>query len=132
MKTFIKAGAALAVAAGIALLGGCSPAGGGSAAEGPGCEGVWDLSGMEQNGETASAEDLASLKEMGMEITIDLAADGSFAFNLMGEKLEGTWVAKGTDTCELTVENETVPATVSGDDLSMEQDGAKMTFTRGK
>jgi hypothetical protein len=93
--------------------------------------GDWKLTGMEENGEATSAEDLKLMEDMGLTITLSVKEDKSFLLNVMGEEMSGTWEAKSASEATFTVEGQSVPATLANGVLTLEQDGTKMMFEKG-
>jgi hypothetical protein len=93
--------------------------------------GDWKLTGMEENGEATSAEDLKLMEDMGLTITLSVKDDKSFSLNVMGEEMSGTWEAKSASEATFTVEGQSVPATLANGVLTLEQDGTKMMFEKG-
>ena len=75
--------------------------------------GDWKLTGMEENGEATSAEDLKLMEDMGLAITLSVKEDKSFSLNVMGEEMSGTWEAKSASEATFTVEGQSVPATLA-------------------
>ena len=108
------------------VLAGCG--GGGDAAKN--YVGDWKLTGMEENGEATSAEDLKLMEDMGLAITLSAKEDKSFSLNVMGEEMSGTWEAKSASEATFTVEGQSVPAKLDNGVLTLEQDGTKMMFEK--
>ena len=108
------------------VLAGCG--GGGDAAKN--YVGDWKLTGMEENGEATSAEDLKLMEDMGLAITLSVKEDKSFSLNVMGEEMSGTWEAKSASEATFTVEGQSVPAKLDNGVLTLEQDGTKMMFEK--
>lgn len=114
---------------------GCGGGAGGNADSAAAAEafaGTWDLVGMEENGDVTSAEDLQTLRDLGMDVYLQLDEDGTASLVLFGESMDGTWEAATTTSATITMENQGVNATIDGGTLTMEQDGAKMTFEKGE
>ena len=93
--------------------------------------GDWKLTGMEENGEATSAEDLKLMEDMCLTITLSVKEDKSFLLNVMGEEMSGTWEAKSASEATFTIEGQSVPATLANGVLTLEQDGTKMMFEKG-
>lgn len=85
--------------------------------------GHYALSSMEKDG-TVIDSDVIALT--GVEASLDINEDGTFSMSLNGDSVSGDW--EGTT---LTVDGIAVEATVSGDDVILEDNGTKMTFTLG-
>ena len=56
--------------------------------------GDWKLTGMEENGEATSADDIKLMEDMGLSVTMSVKEDKTFSMNVMGEEMSGTWDAK--------------------------------------
>ena len=93
--------------------------------------GDWKLSGMEENGEVTSADDLKLMEDLGMTITLSVKEDKTFSLNVMGDETSGTWEAKSASEATFTVDGQSVPATLADGVLTLESDGTKMQFEKG-
>lgn len=115
------------------LLALASCSGGGSSADNSkNFIGDWKLVGMEENGEVSSEEDIAMLEAFGLSVGLTVNEDGTFSLDFFGEAMNGSWSAKGATEAEFTIEGQAVKATLADEKLSMEQDGVKLTFGKGK
>ncbi|MBR3690654.1 MAG: hypothetical protein IKL97_06105 [Eggerthellaceae bacterium] len=92
--------------------------------------GDWKLSGMEDASGVTSEEDIAMLEAFGMTIKLSLADDKSAKLDLAGEVMTGTWEAKSATECAVTLDGETVTATLSDDKLVMKDGESSMTFKK--
>ncbi len=123
----VKVIAAAAVALGMTFAAGCSNGTGDSAST---CEGSWGLTGMEQDGQQTSQEDLDQMKEMGMTVSLQMNGGGDAEFVMFDQTMNGTW--ETTDKgCKVTIQDVPIEGELNGDTLSLEQEGTKMIFTRG-
>lgn len=124
MRKFILA---LVVASVLALCSfavvGCG-GGGGNGGDQADYVGVWDVDSMTG----VSEDDMAMVKAMG-GVQAVLAEDGTFALSMMGMVMPGTWEFKD-GAAEVTIEGQSVPATIDGGKLKFEQDGTEMLFTK--
>lgn len=93
--------------------------------------GDWKLTGMEENGEATSADDIKLMEDMGLSVTMSVKEDKTFSMNVMGEEMSGTWEAKSASEATFTVEGQSVPVTLANGVLTLEQDGTKMMFEKG-
>lgn len=93
--------------------------------------GDWKLVGMEENGETTSPEDIQLMEGLGMTVTLSVKEDKTFVLNVFGDETSGSWEAKNPSEASLTVDGQTVSATLANGVLTMEQDGAKLSFEKG-
>lgn len=124
MRKFILA---MVVASVLALCSfavvGCG-GGGGNGGDQADYVGVWDVDSMTG----VSEDDMAMVKAMG-GVQAVLAEDGTFALSMMGMIMPGTWeFADGA--AQVTIEGQSVPATIDGGKLKFEQDGTEMLFTK--
>lgn len=88
--------------------------------------GTWELSEL-----TGSSEDdLASMKAFGLTVEATFAEDGTFKLGMFGETMDGTWDAKSADKVSLTIEGDSVDATIKDGVLSIEVDGEGMKFKK--
>ena len=89
------------------------------------------LSSLEMEGMSMSSDLLASF---GFNGVLEFGNDGKFTLTLTGmdedDSGSGTFTVKDANTVEMTVEGETVTATVRDGSLVLEEDGAKMTFVK--
>lgn len=116
--------ALLLVAAMVFGLAACSSGGGGGASEKPSPVGKYTMTGMEENGEATSQEDLDLLTSLGLTVTLEIKEDGTGILDLFGEQVEFEW-----DADNLTVDGSKQPYTFDGKTLIMETNETKMTFT---
>ena len=90
--------------------------------------GNWELA--EMTGADVPEGGVAALKEMGMTITLEMGADGTFTMDLMGDKQSGTWEAKDGGTIAMTADGVTVDAKLEGGKLSLTQEGMGLVFSK--
>ena len=110
-------------------LAGCG-GGGGGATDTSAFLGEWSISSMTADGEdVVSAEDLETMKSMGMDVTFTVNEDGTCALNMFGEAMEGEW-APGSGGIDVTIQGQTIPATLDNGNLTMEQQGQKLVFAK--
>ena len=116
--------ALLLIAVLVFALTACSGGGGGAASK-PSPVGTYTLSGMEEDGEATSQEDLDLLASLGLTVTLDIKEDGTGSINLFGEEMEFTW-----DEDNIIVDGEKQAYTFDGTTFTMENEGTKMSFTK--
>ncbi|MBE5780714.1 MAG: hypothetical protein E7328_02690 [Clostridiales bacterium] len=119
MKKQLKTVLALALCA-MMLLALCACGGGSSVANTK-----WALKSAEMDGMTIDASMLAMI---GAEFTLTFTSN-TWEINMMGDIIEGTYTEDGGKIA-MTSDGETVPASVNGNTLTMEQDGQKMIFEK--
>ena len=114
------------------VLAGCASGGaGGDADAAKSFIGDWKLVGMEENGESTSSEDIALMEQMGVTVTLSFKEDKSCALSVFGEETSGTWEAKSPSEAAITIEGQTVVATLANEVLTLEDNGTKMMFGKG-
>lgn len=89
---------------------------------GKGPSGKYNLVSMESDGMTIDGD---TLKSLGMEVTIEFNSDGTGTIDFMGESEDFTW-----KDGKMISDGEELPFDLSGDTLTIEQDGAKMVFKK--
>lgn len=88
--------------------------------------GTWELSEI-----TGSSEDdMDMMKALGLTVEAAFAEDGTFKLGAFGEAMDGTWDAKSADKVSLTIEGDSVDATIKDGVLSIEVDGEGMKFKK--
>lgn len=88
--------------------------------------GTWELSEFTD----ASEDDLAMMKAFDLTVEATFAEDGTFKLGMFGETMDGTWDAKSADKVSLTIEGDSVDATIKDGVLSIEVDGEGMKFKK--
>lgn len=121
-----KLSTALALAFALVLSFALVGCGGGSKDYSENFVGTWKLTSMSDTSE----EDLALLESFGMAMLLDLNEDKTFALDMMGESMEGTWEAKSASECSITIDGESATATLSGEELVLSSGDEEMTFKK--
>ncbi len=116
--------ALLMIAIMVFALTACSGGGGGGSSK-PSPVGKYTLSGMSENGEATSEEDLKLLESLGLTVTMEIKEDGTGVLDLFGETMDFTW-----DDDNLIVDGEKQAYTFDGTTFTMESDETSMTFTK--
>ena len=93
--------------------------------------GTWNLSEMEENGQVTSSEDIEMLKQLGLEVYLQLDNDGTGKLAVFGEEMSGKWEAKSATEATMTVDNQTIAMKIADSKLTMEQSGSKLVFVKG-
>lgn len=107
---------------------------GSSAEEAQGREafsGTWELSRADSGERTIESQNLEQMRQMGLEVFIELDADGTATLNLFESETTGTWTPK--NATEATIElaaGERVPMTITDGVLSLEENGQTLEFTK--
>ena len=92
--------------------------------------GSWKLTGMTEKGEAVSANDLKTMEDYGMKISLTISEDGNFELTYFGEAQKGTWEAKSATEASFIVENETIPAKLEDGKLTLSENDVAMTFEK--
>ena len=87
--------------------------------------GYWKLTSMIDEDGVEKTEDVATLDELGLIVTLEIAEDGAAVLDMFGEATEMTY-ADG----KMTLGDETINVTVDGDKLTMEENGQSLIFTK--
>lgn len=93
--------------------------------------GTWQIYSM-TDGETERApEDIDKLRDMGMNVYLELNEDGTAVLNLFGSEDEGSWEPKTATTASVTLSSgAAVEMTISDDKLSMKENDNVLTFSK--
>lgn len=92
--------------------------------------GSWKLTGMTENGEAISEDDMALMEAFGMTVSLTVSEDGSFDLTYFGESQKGKWEAKSATEASFTVEGDTVPATLKDGKLTLSESETELTFEK--
>lgn len=92
--------------------------------------GNWKVTAVDDSSGSLAQEDLELMEAFGLSIVLTLNEDGTCTMNMMGEQMSGTWSAKSATECDVTIDGSAVTAMLNGTELSMEQDGSKLVFTK--
>lgn len=92
--------------------------------------GTWKLSGLVEDGEAVSQDDLEMMEAMGMTVTMTVSEDGNFNIDIFGESEEGTWEAKSTTEATFTIQGDAAPATLKDGTLTLEESGTQLSFVK--
>lgn len=116
----------------LALVG-CGGGGGGEAKD-PSANfvGTWTLTGMEENGEAMSQDDLDLMASMGLSCDLVLNEDKSGQLVIFGEGMDLVWQAKDASTVALTAEGETIECKLADGVITLEESGTKLFFAKGE
>ena len=130
-KTGILFSLCCAVALCLALVG-CGGAESGNDTAKAAFTGTWDLTGITQDGEVTSSEDIAMLSSLGLEVYLTLNEDGTSQLVLFGEPMEGTWTAESETAGTVVLQGENTAMTIEGDTLTMTENDSSLTFKKGE
>lgn len=112
-------------------LAACGDKGGSSSAAG-----VYNFQTLEMGGMSMDMDQMIEsgmLAEDDVKITLDLKSDGNFTLDMSAldesQSMDGTWKENGGNI-ELTVEGETITATLADGVITMAAEGLTMTFKK--
>lgn len=124
---------AIAIAAVFALCLGLVGCGGGDGADyTKNFTGDWKLSGMTENGEAMSEDDIALMEAFGMAVTLTLNEDGTGSLVMFDEAMDVSWEPKSATELDVTIEGDTTTGKLADDTITLEAGGDSMSFARVK
>ena len=124
---------AIAIAAVFALCLGLVGCGGGDGADyTKNFTGDWKLSGMTENGEAMSGDDIAFMESFGMTVTLTLNEDGTGSVPVMFGRGYGRFLGEPKSATELdvTIDGDTTTGKLADDTITLEAGGDAMSFVR--
>lgn len=92
--------------------------------------GTWELVSMETESTTYDEDDVASMAEAGMLVTLDLDEGGDLIYNELGTQHEGTWSVESEDALELDIAGSTIDVPYANDQLTLDVPAGIMTFEK--
>lgn len=75
-------------------------------------------------------DDWEFCESLGMSIVLTLEDDGTATISIFGESMDGTWEAKSTTECSITLDGDEGTATLKDDVLTLGVDEDTVTFTK--
>ena len=84
---------------------------------------------MLSDGKETSAKDIETMRELGLDVTLELEADGTASFVLFGEPLDGTWSESGGQL-NLKLLGEAIPVTYENDLIIIQNDSDLLRFRK--
>ena len=122
---------AIAIAAVFALCLGLVGCGGGDGADyTKNFTGDWKLSGMTENGEAMSGDDIAFMESFGMTVTLTLNEDGTGSLVMFDEAMDVSWEPKSATELDVTIDGDTTTGKLADDTITLEAGGDSMSFVR--
>ena len=91
--------------------------------------GDWQITGMVENGQETTSEDLELMRSYGLDVTLNLSEDGKATLNLFGSDMTGTWEASSTTSGKMTLNEEAVDMTLKDGKLTFSQGNADTSLT---
>lgn len=87
--------------------------------------GSFTVTGIIEDGIETSEEEITTLKDMGLAMTVELKSDNTGVITLFGESVDVTW-----DEENITMEGDAIPYTFDGTTLTLNQDTTSYIFTK--
>ena len=94
--------------------------------------GTWDLVEMSQEGSTTSSDDIKTLKDLGLEVFVNINDDGTMALVLFGSVLEGTWTATNAQEGTANLGGQDTTMKLDGNRLTIENNDTSLVFEKGE
>ena len=94
--------------------------------------GDWKLVEVDESGRVATEDDLSMAEAYGISVGLTVNENGTFTFSYFGEEDTGEWSARSATEAEFVIEGQPANASLTDEKLSIEQDGTKLVFGRGK
>lgn len=94
--------------------------------------GTWDLVEMRQDDQVTSPDDLETLRSLGLEVYVNLNADGTATLVKFGEPVECSWDATSATEGVVTVDGTDDSIVLENSRLTFNLDGATMVFEKGE
>lgn len=95
-------------------------------------EGDWVLSGGTYQGDELDQTSIDAMQTMGMNVYVQLNADGSMVINMFTAEMEGTWKATSATTADVTLQGDTEEVKIVDGELVMEANGDSLRFKKGE
>lgn len=116
----------------LVVMGACTS--GGAAGDGNTAAGTYKMKSMTIAGQTLDMEALASAGGYNVDdFKVELKDGGEFSMTFLAgedsQTVSGTWEADG-NKISMTVEGETMEATLDGNKLTLSQEGTELTFEK--
>ncbi len=134
MSKILRAIVAVLTVALFSTFAACGGGGGGANSDAQ-FVGVWTLHSMDADGMQMTGEEIRELAEMvGMDFDdmfrLEIDADGTAKMIVEEEAVEGKWKAKDASTIALTMDGDSVDATLADGLLTLESDGDNLVFEK--
>ena len=92
--------------------------------------GTWELVSMETESATYDEDDVASMAEAGMLVTLDLDEDGNLIYNEVGNQQDGSWSVTDEATLSFELGGSKIDVPYDDDLLTLEASGTTMVFEK--
>ena len=94
--------------------------------------GEWQVVDMEQDGEITTADDMALLRSLGLDVILSLNDDLSASLSIFGSKGEGTWQPETSTKATFVLDGQDIEMTIEDDQLTLVQNTTTMNFVRSE
>lgn len=90
--------------------------------------GMWEIDSMRYDGEEMGASELNMMREMGMNVTLELRDDGKASLMLFDEEMAGTWKLNSENSISVTFEGDTIEGSITDGILSLADGTDSLNF----
>ena len=94
--------------------------------------GEWQVVDMEQDGEITTADDMALLRSLGLDVILSLNDDLSASLSIFGSKGEGTWQPETSKKATFVLDGQDIEMTIEDGQLTLVQNTTTMNFVRSE
>ncbi|MBO4365370.1 MAG: hypothetical protein J5804_03645, partial [Eggerthellaceae bacterium] len=91
--------------------------------------GTWNYESVTVYDDSMTSDDIEAIASLGLTLTFN--ADGTCSLNAPSDSLDGTWEAVDSSEASISFEGSPATATISGNTLTLKEEGDEITFTRG-
>lgn len=92
--------------------------------------GTWELVSMESDATTLGEDEVDSMADAGMLVTLDLDEDGNLIYNEVGNQQEGSWSVTDEATLSFELGGSKIEVPYDDDLLTLEASGTTMLFEK--
>lgn len=92
--------------------------------------GTWELVSMESDATTLGEDEVDSMADAGMLVTLDLDEDGNLIFNEVGNQQDGSWSVTDEATLSFELGGSKIEVPYDDDLLTLEASGTTMLFEK--
>ena len=92
--------------------------------------GTWELVSMKSDATTLSEDEVDSMADVGMLVTLDLDEDGNLIYNEVGNQQDGSWSVTDEATLSFELGGSKIDVPYDDDLLTLETSGTTMVFEK--
>ncbi len=92
--------------------------------------GTWELVSMKSDATTLSEDEVDSMADVGMLVTLDLDEDGNLIYNEVGNQQDGSWSVTDEATLSFELGGSKIDVPYDDDLLTLEASGTTMVFEK--